>query len=91
MRDIQLDVFPDRVFLRFDHQDGRLGRFYLLKVQPDLFSGASLIREWGWIGTESQMRMEKYRDEGQAVDALYSVVRSKCNLGYCVRFDHQWG
>lgn len=33
-------------------------RFYVLSIQPTLFGGASLIRNWGRIGTNGQAMME---------------------------------
>jgi predicted DNA-binding WGR domain protein len=33
-------------------------RFYLLSVQPTLFGGWSLIREWGRIGSPGRVRID---------------------------------
>ena len=38
------------VILRRIDAAQNMARFYLLDVQPDLFGGWSLIREWGRIG-----------------------------------------
>jgi hypothetical protein len=35
-------------------------RFYRLDVQPDLFGGVSLVREWGRIGRASRLRLDPY-------------------------------
>jgi predicted DNA-binding WGR domain protein len=31
-------------------------RFYLLDVQPDLFGGVLLVKQWGRIGTQGRIR-----------------------------------
>jgi predicted DNA-binding WGR domain protein len=46
----QGEVFPTRVKLCRIDPTQNMRRFYLMQAQPDLFGGASLIREWGRIG-----------------------------------------
>ena len=57
-------------------------RFYLMQVQPDLFGGASLIREWGRIGSRGRVLVEHHADEGAAVTALMAMARTKGRRGY---------
>ncbi|MEJ6871814.1 WGR domain-containing protein, partial [Bradyrhizobium japonicum] len=35
-------------------------RFYLLSIQPTLFGGVSLIRDWGRIGTTGQTMVQTF-------------------------------
>ena len=35
-------------------------RFYTLTIQPTLFGGASIIRNWGRIGSNGQTMMETF-------------------------------
>ena len=79
---IQLEVFPDRLCLRRSDPDRNMKHFYLMTVQRDLFGGASLVREWGRIGSASQLRVEHHPDEGQAVDALAEIAKAKRKRGY---------
>ena len=51
-------------------------------IQPDLFGGATLVREWGRIGAGGQMMIEPHADEGQAITALMTLVRVKKRRGY---------
>jgi len=74
---MQLEVFPDRMHLRREDPSKNLRRFYLMTVQRDLFGGASLVREWGRIGSPGQVRIEHHRDEGQAVNALSDLLAAK--------------
>lgn len=57
-------------------------RFYVLSIQPTLFGGASLVRNWGRIGTNGQSMMETFDQPGQAGGALSRLERSKRRRGY---------
>lgn len=57
-------------------------RFYLMQVQPDLFGGASLVREWGRIGSRGRVLVEHHADEGEAVTSLLTMARVKSRRGY---------
>jgi predicted DNA-binding WGR domain protein len=57
-------------------------RFYCLTVQPTLFGGASLIRDWGRIGTRGQTIMETFNFPADAANALMRIERSKKRRGY---------
>ena len=58
-------------------------RFYCLSVQPTLFGGASLIRDWGRIGTRGQTMMETFDTAYDADLAFDRLHRSKRRRGYC--------
>jgi predicted DNA-binding WGR domain protein len=57
-------------------------RFYKLDVQPDLFGGWSLIREWGRLGRAGQVRMENYPTRGTADLAMVGHYTRKARKGY---------
>ncbi|UVK49599.1 WGR domain-containing protein (plasmid) [Mesorhizobium sp. AR07] len=55
---------------------------YSLSIQPTLFGGVSLIRNWGRIGTNGQVKVETF-DEPQEVDgAFIRLERAKRRRGY---------
>lgn len=58
-------------------------RFYTLSIQPTLFGGASLVRDWGRIGTSGQSMMETFDLPELANNALARLERSKRRRGYC--------
>lgn len=58
-------------------------RFYTLSIQPTLFGGASLVRDWGRIGTSGQSMVETFDLPEQADTALARLERSKRRRGYC--------
>lgn len=80
--DRQLQVFPDRLLMRRIDTEKHLHRFYRMTVQRDLFNGASLIREWGQIGSPGRVRVEYHPDEGQALNALAEIASEKTKRGY---------
>ncbi|MFU0505753.1 WGR domain-containing protein [Pseudaminobacter sp. NGMCC 1.201702] len=58
-------------------------RFYTLSLQPTLFGGASVIRNWGRIGTAGQSMMQTFDQIEDAINALDCLDRSKRRKGYC--------
>lgn len=57
-------------------------RFYKLDMQPDLFAGFSVIREWARIGRPGQVRTENYPTSGAADLALVAHYCRKTRKGY---------
>ncbi len=57
-------------------------RFYGLAIQPTLFGGASVIRDWGRIGTYGRSMMETFDAIEEAAGALNRLERSKRRRGY---------
>ena len=82
LSDDQRDIFPTRLELRRIDPAQNMKRFYHMQVQPDLFGGTSLIREWGRIGSRGRVLVEHHADEGQAISALLSRARIKGRRGY---------
>lgn len=59
-----------------------MARFYVLSIQPTLFGGASLIRNWGRIGTNGQAMMETFDESTDAGEAFARLERRKRRRGY---------
>lgn len=57
-------------------------RFYTLAIQPTLFGGASVIRNWGRIGTNGQSMMETYDRAEDASTEFIRLARTKKKRGY---------
>jgi predicted DNA-binding WGR domain protein len=68
-------------------------RFYRLDVQPDLFGGVSLVREWGRIGRAGRLRLDPYPTSDDAQAALERQRRAKERCGYekSVSYDTDFG
>lgn len=70
------------VHLRRIDPTQNMRRFYMLAIQPALFGGASVIRNWGRIGTSGQSMMETYDSADDAETASMRLERSKRKRGY---------
>lgn len=68
--------------LRRVDPERNMARFYLLTIQPTLFGGVSLIRNWGRIGTCGQVKIETYDRPDDAHRAYRRLERVKRRRGY---------
>lgn len=80
--DAQLEIFPTYLRMQRIEPQHNMRRFYLMRVQRDLFGGASLIREWGRIGAKGRFMTEQHLDEGRAMTALMALAAVKKRRGY---------
>ena len=70
------------VHLRRIDPSRNMRRFYTLAIQPTLFGGASVIRNWGRIGTNGRSMMETFDSDGDAATASMRLERAKRRRGY---------
>jgi predicted DNA-binding WGR domain protein len=59
-----------------------MARFYRMQMQPTLFGGVTLIREWGRIGQAGTCRHDQYATAEAARSALDTLQRIKQRRGY---------
>lgn len=78
----QLEIFPDTIRIERIDPDRNMRRFYRMRLQPDLFGGVHLLREWGRVGASGQVMCDHYQDAGKAVTALLTLYRAKLRRGY---------
>ncbi len=71
-----------RVELRRLDPTRNMRRFYWLDVQPDLFGGFLLLKQWGRIGAGGRIKAERYDAEAHALDALQRQAERKRRKGY---------
>jgi predicted DNA-binding WGR domain protein len=57
-------------------------RFYRLDVQPDLFGGFAVVKEWGRIGARGRMMDELHATEAIAAAAMQRQADRKRRRGY---------
>jgi predicted DNA-binding WGR domain protein len=67
--------------VRIEPGAGRF-RFYRLALQPDLFGGCSLVREWGPIGRPGTVRVRTLATEAEAAAALTRALVRRHRRGY---------
>ncbi|MEI9425386.1 WGR domain-containing protein [Mesorhizobium sp. Cs1299R1N1] len=70
------------VHLRRIDSSQNMRRFYTLSIQPTLFGGASVIRNWGRIGTNGQSMMETFDSDDDAATESMKLQRAKRRRGY---------
>ena len=70
------------VHLRHIDPSRNMRRFYTLAIQPTLFGGASVIRDWGRIGTTGRSMVETFDSDGDAAIASIRLERAKRRRGY---------
>jgi len=81
----QLDLFPTVTHLCRIDPGQNMSRFYRASLQPDLFGGCTLIREWGRIGSGGRIRCDDFPSESQAISALITISQAKMQRGYTAR------
>jgi predicted DNA-binding WGR domain protein len=59
-----------------------MARFYAMSIEPTLFDGRSLVRNWGRMGTQGRYKIEPFEDEASAEGAMARLARIKSARGY---------
>lgn len=77
-----MDAQADITLLYRIDPSRNMARFYRLSIQPTLFGGSSLVRNWGRIGTEGRLKVELFDTPGQAAAAREHVAGRKLCRGY---------
>lgn len=72
--------YPVRI-RRIDPEQN-MRRFYSLVIQPTLFGGTSVIRNWGRIGTNGQSMVETFDQQDEAFKAMRRLETTKRRRGY---------
>jgi len=57
-------------------------RFYSISVQPNLFGGVSVIRNWGRIGSSGQIQIHLLETKAQAISMRDRILKTKERRGY---------
>ena len=67
---------------KIDHSINQY-RYYSLRVDPDLFGGWTLIRQWGRLDKNGgAIRMECFESEEVATNRLTTISQQKRKRGY---------
>lgn len=77
-------LLPDPVHLRRVDASRNMRRFYRLSLQPTLFGGVAVVRNWGRIGTHGQTLMQTFDDDATAGEAFVQLERIKKRRGYAL-------
>lgn len=72
----------DLLHLRRIDRERNMSRFYNLSIEPTLFGTASVVREWGRIGSKGRRRIDLCEDAAEARDAYDDLLRVRLRRGY---------
>jgi predicted DNA-binding WGR domain protein len=70
------------VILRRVDAERNMARFHRMQMQPTLFGGVTLIREWGRIGQAGTCRHDQYDTAEAARLSLDTLMAAKRRRGY---------
>lgn len=73
--------FSDLILYRID-PSRNMRRYYALTIQPNLFGGHSLLRNWGRVGSKGQLKVELFEDVQTAQNELKRLFKAKIKRGY---------
>lgn len=77
-----MDTLTDDIHLRRIDPSVNMHRFYALTIQPTLFGGASVIRNWGRIGCQGQAMIQTFETLDDARAELHRIMDAKLRKGY---------
>jgi predicted DNA-binding WGR domain protein len=69
------------VLYRRAPEQGR-ARFFSLMIERDLFGTIRLVRNWGFIGSKGQEKVEIFSDETKAAQALERWAETQRRKGH---------
>ena len=81
MPDARSPIRHHLVLYRRDPEQGR-ARFFSLMIERDLFGTIRLVRNWGYVGTKGQEKVDIYPDEAAAARALEGWAETQRQKGY---------
>ena len=78
----EFETIPTSVELRRIDPSLNMRRFYRMSLQPDLFGGVDVVREWGRIGWRGQFLIERHSCEDEAISSMLALETAKRRRGY---------
>lgn len=67
---------------KINHSENQC-RYYSLRIDPDLFGGWTLIRQWGRLDKDGgAIRMDSFESEEVATNRLTKITQQKRKRGY---------
>jgi predicted DNA-binding WGR domain protein len=78
-------IQPYHLYVERTDDARNMARFYAMTIEPNLFGEICLIRRWGRIGAQGQMKTQHFAKEQDAVTTFLDLLRRKRSRGYRVR------
>ena len=77
----EFETIPTSVELRRIDPSLNMRRFYRMSLQPDLFGGVDVVREWGWLGWRGKFLIQRHSCEDEAVSSMLALETAKRRRG----------
>ncbi|QRM35738.1 WGR domain-containing protein [Microvirga sp. VF16] len=81
MPDARSPIRHHPVLYRRNPEQGR-ARFFSMMIERDLFGTIRLVRNWGFVGSKGQEKVEIFPDEAKAAVALQTWAETLRRKGY---------
>ena len=75
-------TLPARVCLCRIDQARHMARFYVLVIEPTLFGGYAVVREYGRVGRSGRVMSSLYASADEAVKVFQRQRQAKLRRGY---------
>lgn len=75
-----------RIYLQTIPTPDQPPRFYHIHLEPDLFEGWMLTKEWGAQGSSGRVQMKHYDNIQEAESALENIRDAQIKRGYRIVF-----
>ena len=75
-----------RIYLQTNPTPEQAPRFYHIHLEPDLFEGWMLTKEWGSQGAAGRVQMKHYNSIEEAESALENIRDTQIKRGYRIVF-----
>ena len=75
-----------RIYLQTPAEPEKSPRYYQLQLQPDMFGGWGLIREWGTQGGRGTVKRSHYDSRDEAMQALIEWRNKQLQRGFQMVF-----
>ncbi len=73
---------PYRLYVERSDLSRNMARYYAMSIEPNLFGEICLLRKWGRIGKNGQMKVHHFGREEEAVQLFLELLRQKRQRGY---------
>ena len=75
-----------RLYLQHTAEPTLRPKFYQICLDPDLFEGWLLVKEWGFQGSPGRIKKEHYSHQSDAEEALIEARDNQLKRGYRIVF-----
>lgn len=75
-----------RIYMQIPAMENQLPRFYQIHLEPDMFEGWMIVKEWGHQGSPGRVKKEHYTSLDQAEQAFEESRDAQIKRGYRIVF-----